>query len=66
MKPKRLNGYWTAKDGSCYIFVEKVFKAGHVTGFRYFRIDGREVIDMNPFKVSQEELVRDYEKGMKD
>lgn len=67
---KRLNGYWTKKDMSCYVFIEKVFtngkKAGTVRGMRYFiRPDGKEVIDANPFVISQEELKRDYSKGMK-
>lgn len=67
MKQKRLNGYWTKNDGSCYVFVVRVYKAGYVTGFRYFkRPDGKEVIDTKPFRATHEEIERDYIKGMKE
>lgn len=69
MLVKRLNGYWTKKDMSCYVFIERVYekgkKAGMATGMRYFIQDGREVFDLNRFSIDQEELQRDYVKGMK-
>lgn len=64
MKPKKFNGYWTKKDGSEYIFVEKTFKAGYVTGIRYFKRDGKEIISMIPVKETFEDLLSGYTKGM--
>ncbi|QFG05751.1 hypothetical protein 035JT001_84 [Bacillus phage 035JT001] len=62
---KRRNGYYTAKDKTHYIMADRVFKKGYVTGFKYHIIDGREVIDLTPLKITFEELDTLYDKGLK-
>lgn len=64
MAKKSFNGYWTAKDGSAYVFIDRTYKAGYVTGIRYFKRDGKEIIDMQPFKRTYDEMLAEYEKGM--
>jgi hypothetical protein len=61
MKAK-LNGYWTKKDNPALrVYVEKVYKAGHVVGFSYTKTDTHgEVI--GEFKASHEELTAEYTK----
>lgn len=64
-KSKSLNGYWTSVIDPCrYIYVERVFKKGYVTGFSYLRLgEGKEVV--GALKITHEELQRDYERGLK-
>jgi hypothetical protein len=62
-KSKSLNGYWTSKiDPNRYIYVERVFKKGYVTGFSYLKIAKGEVV--GALKITHEELQRDYERGL--
>lgn len=64
--PKSLNGYWTCKaDNNRYIYVEKTFKKGYVTGFSYLSVDGKTVISTTPLKITHEELQNQYEKELK-
>lgn len=61
MTKQRLNGYWVDKiDPDVTIFVEKVFKAGHVTGFKYTKTPKGTV--HSELKISHEELQRVYER----
>ena len=60
---EKLNGYWDRKgDPGEYVVITRVYKKGVATGFRYFIRDGREVIDINPFKIDIEDLKKLYEK----
>lgn len=65
MPKQKLNGYWTNKaNPDMYIFVEKVFKKGYVTGFKYSKnAEGKEVIHLDGLKITHEELERDYERN---
>lgn len=66
MAKERLNGYWTSKaDKAVYIFVEKVYKKGYVTGLTYRRTDDGEVF-LPPFKMLTEELTSGYVQGLLD
>lgn len=56
---KSLNGYWISNENpDVTVFVEKVYKKGTVTGFKYTKIRQGEVI--GEFKATHEELQRDY------
>jgi hypothetical protein len=60
---KSLNGYWTNKaDKNCYVYVERVFKKGYVTGFSYLKVSDGEVISQ--LKITHEELQEQYERGL--
>ncbi|MDW8515098.1 hypothetical protein [Priestia flexa] len=64
MKKGSLNGYWTSKeDKNRYVFVERVFKKGYVTGFSYLKVADGEVI--SSLKITHDELQEQYEKGLK-
>ena len=70
MNPSKLGGFWTKKDMTCYLFIERIYetgkKSGMASGTRYFiRNDGKEVTDKGKFVIDQQELKRDYVKGMK-
>lgn len=58
MAKERLNGYWTRKYGGHYVFVDRVYKKGYVTGRKYYKTDEGEV--MGDFRATHEELKRDY------
>ena len=58
---KSLNGYWVNKaDKSISLYVERVYKKGYVTGFKYHKIAGATV--HSQFKATHEELQNDYER----
>jgi hypothetical protein len=58
---EKLNGYWVSKaDDNVTVAVDRVFKAGHVTGFKYTKTS--EGVVHSQFKASQEELKRDYKR----
>lgn len=61
MPKETLNGYWVKKDDpSVTIYVERVFKKGYVTGFKYTDEMGSTVIGQ--LKISHEELLEQYER----
>jgi hypothetical protein len=64
MSKPRLHGYWVNKENpNITVFVEKVYKAGYVTGFKYEKLpDGGELI-YPPFKVTWDELQEKFERG---
>lgn len=44
MAKERLNGYWYHKEyPKVYVYVDRVYKAGYVTGVHYEKTDGGEV-----------------------
>jgi hypothetical protein len=61
-KPK-LYGYWISKENpNIKVFVERVYKSGHVTGFKYEKLpNGGELIHP-PFKATWEELQEKFER----
>lgn len=70
MLPNRMGGFWTKKDMSCYVFIERLHdsgkRKGQASGTRYFiTATGKEVTDKVKFYINQEDLPRDYHKGMK-
>jgi hypothetical protein len=67
MAKERLHGYWTSKENpNIYVFVEKVYKAGYVTGVMYERLEGGgEKIFFPGLKCTHEELLEKYERGLK-
>jgi hypothetical protein len=62
-----LNGYWTNKSNSnIYVFIEKTFKKGYVTGFEYEKLsDGGEKIFAGGFNCTVEDLKEHFERGLK-
>lgn len=68
MAKQSLHGYWTSKeDPNVYIVVDKVYKKGYVTGFRYEKIpvqDGYGEV-ASQLRITQEELLSNYEKGLR-
>ncbi|WP_257064241.1 hypothetical protein [Priestia megaterium] len=59
MAKERLNGYWVSKKyPNMTLYVERVYKAGYVTGFGYLKSEEGELISKE--KMSHEELKNDY------
>ncbi|UYL93917.1 hypothetical protein PK21_gp74 [Geobacillus phage vB_GthS_PK2.1] len=57
----KLNGYWTSKtDPNVTVYVEKVYKKGYVTGFKYKKMPFGEV--HSRFKATFDELLKQYER----
>lgn len=66
MPKEDLNGYWTNKENpNIYVFVEKTFKKGYVTGFQYEKLsNGGEKIFYPGIKLTHDELKEQYERGL--
>ncbi len=63
MAKETLHGSWQRKgDPADYIVVDRVYKAGHVAGFQYYKRNGQELIDVTPLRISQKELLGKYER----
>jgi len=61
MTKQKLNGYWVSKsDPNVYIYVDRVYKKGYVTGFWYKKIPEGELA--SPLKITHEELLEQYER----
>lgn len=60
---EKLNGYWTSKENpDVTVYVDRVYKAGHVVGFSYTKTETHgEVI--GEFKATHEELKDGYTRG---
>ncbi|ERH59206.1 MULTISPECIES: hypothetical protein [Bacillus amyloliquefaciens group] len=55
MAKTRLNGYWDNRlDANETVYVDRVYKKGYVTGFKYLQVGEHEVI--SPFRATYEEL----------
>jgi hypothetical protein len=60
-KKETLHGYWVSKkDPSVTICIDRVFKKGYVTGFKYTKIPEGTV--HGQLKISTEELLEQYER----
>ncbi|WP_281998651.1 hypothetical protein [Priestia flexa] len=60
-KKETLNGRWVHKENlDKTLFVERVYKAGYITGFGYLKTEKGEVISQQ--KLTHDELKRDYKK----
>lgn len=58
---QRLNGYWVHKTNpDVTVYVEKVWKAGHVTGFSYTKTPKGTV--HGELRITHDELKQDYER----
>jgi hypothetical protein len=54
-----LNGYWVKKDDENEtVYVEKVFKKGYVTGFKYLSTPAGTI--HSQFKITHDELLEQY------
>ncbi|AQS44192.1 hypothetical protein LSG23_09390 [Bacillus velezensis] len=61
MAKSRLNGYWDNRlDANETVYVDRVYKKGYVTGFKYLQVGEREVT--SPFRATYEELEGNYNK----
>lgn len=61
MAKQKLNGYWVSKtDPDVTIYVDRVYKKGYVTGFRYKKIPEGELASQ--LKITHEELLEQYER----
>ncbi|KXZ22450.1 hypothetical protein P4T89_19940 [Bacillus nakamurai] len=59
MPKSRSSGYWDNKlDPNETVYVERVYKKGDVTSFKYLQVGEQEVI--LPFKATYEELEENY------
>ncbi|AQY55094.1 hypothetical protein [Geobacillus phage TP-84] len=57
----KLNGYWISKtDPNVTVYVEKVYKKGYVTGFKYMKVADGEI--HSRFKATFDELLDQYER----
>lgn len=59
MGKEKLNGYWTKKFGGHYVYIERVYKQGYVTGFKYWKNDEGHQIQ-GQIRLTHDELKENY------